>query len=294
MNKNTFTTVLHVLLGNTILAFVVNAFVIPAGLVMGGATGLGLTINYYLPGLELSVIIFGFNIVLFTVGGFILGKKFALTTILSTIFYPLMLAVISRIPGIDTITDNVLLSVIYAGILLGLGIGIIIRAGASTGGSDILALILHKSIHIPVAICMYIVDFTIIGVQIPISTAEELLYGILALILCTVVLGRVTMVGQAQIQLFIISEHYQKIKQKLLDDMSVGATLVKIETGLEGKEQSAVLCVFQNRKLHDVNQMLLKVDPKAFITISQINEVKGRGFSIERFDKEVNVETKGL
>lgn len=287
MNKNTLVTVLHVLLGNAILAFVVNAFVIPAGLVMGGATGLGLTINYYVPSLDLSVIIFGFNIVLFGLGALVLGKKFAVTTILSTIFYPLSLEIISRIPGIDSITENVLLAVIYAGILLGLGIGIIIRAGASTGGSDIIALIINKGLHIPVAICMYIVDFTIIGVQIPISTAEELLYGILALILCTVVLGRVTVVGQAQIQLFIISDAYQEIRSGLLEEMEVGATLVRIETGLEQKDQSAVLCVIPNRKLHDVKVMVQKIDSQAFFTITQINEVKGRGFSIDRYDKTI-------
>ncbi|MFI3208543.1 MAG: YitT family protein [Eubacteriales bacterium] len=287
MNKNTLITVLHVLLGNAILAFVVNAFVIPAGLVMGGATGLGLTINYYVPSLDLSVIIFGFNIVLFGLGALVLGKKFAVTTILSTIFYPLSLEIISRIPGIDSITENVLLAVIYAGILLGLGIGIIIRAGASTGGSDIIALIINKGLHIPVAICMYIVDFTIIGVQIPISTAEELLYGILALILCTVVLGRVTVVGQAQIQLFIISDAYQEIRSGLLEEMEVGATLVRIETGLEQKDQSAVLCVIPNRKLHDVKVMVQKIDSQAFFTITQINEVKGRGFSIDRYDKTI-------
>lgn len=285
MNKNTISTVLYVLLGNTILAFVVVAFVIPAGLVMGGATGLGLTVNHYLPELDLSMIIFCFNVVLFILGALILGKKFALTTILSTIFYPTMLEVMSRIPGIGQLTDNVLLSVIYAGILLGVGIGVIIRAGASTGGSDILALVMNKGLHIPVAICMYIVDFAIIGIQIPISTAEELLYGILALILCTVVLGRVTVVGQAQIQLFVISEYYREVKLALLDDIEAGATLVKIETGLEGKEQSAVLCIIPNRKLHDVKQTIQKIDPQAFITITQINEVKGRGFSIDRYEK---------
>lgn len=285
MNKNTIKTVLGVLVGNTILAFVVVAFVLPSGLVMGGATGLGLAITHYLPGLELSAVILGINMLLFILGALILGKKFALTTIISTVFYPMMLKLLGYIPGIDGITDNILLAVVYAGLLLGLGIGIIIRAGASTGGSDILALLMQKGFHIPVAICMYIVDFVIIALQVTFATAEELLYGILALIICTMVLGRVTVMGQAQMQLFIISKHYEVIKQRLLTEMEVGATLVRIETGLLEREESGVLCILPNRKLYDVNRMIHEVDPKAFVTITKINEVRGRGFTLDRKDK---------
>ncbi len=287
MNKNTIKTVLGVLVGNTILAFVVVAFVLPSGLVMGGATGLGLAITHYLPNLELSVVILGINMILFVLGALILGKKFALTTIISTVSYPVMLKLLGYIPGIDRITDNVLLAVIYAGLLLGLGIGIIIRAGASTGGSDILALLMQKGFHIPVAICMYIVDFVIIALQVTFATGEELLYGILALIICTMVLGRVTVMGQAQMQLFIISKHYEVIKQRLLTEMEVGATLVRIETGLLEREESGVLCILPNRKLYDVNRMIHEVDPKAFVTITKINEVRGRGFTLDRKDKEL-------
>ncbi|MFI3172352.1 MAG: YitT family protein [Eubacteriales bacterium] len=287
MNKKTVKTVVSVLAGNIILAFVVSAFVLPIGLVMGGATGVGLTINHYFPNLELSVIIFCINMLLFVLGAAVLGKKFALTTILSTVFYPLSLKCVSMIPNIDTLTDNVLLAVIYSGLLLGLGIGIIIRTGASTGGSDILALVLNKTSHISVAICVYVVDFAIIGLQVFFSTPEQLLYGVLALVICTIVIGQVTVIGQSQIQLFIISSKYQEIKKCLLVEMEVGATLVKIETGLESKEQSAVLCIIQNRKLYDVQQMIQGIDPQAFTTISHINEVKGRGFSIDRYDKEI-------
>lgn len=294
MNKNTMMTVLGVLFGNTVLAFVVVAFVIPSGLVMGGATGIGLCITYYIPSLDLSAVILIINMLLFICGALIFGKKFAFTTILSTVFYPMMLKLLGMVPGIGDITDNVLLAVIYAGMLLGVGIGVIIRAGASTGGSDILALIMQKGLHIPVAICMYIVDFSIIGLQVTFATGEQLLYGILALILCTVVLGRVSVMGQAQMQLFIISKHYQEIKRGLLADMEVGATLVRIETGVLEREESAVLCILPNRKLYDVNRMIHEIDAKAFITISQINEVKGRGFTLERKEKELRPYPKDL
>ncbi len=158
----------------------------------------------------------------------------------------------------------------------------IIRAGSSTGGSDIIALILNKTTHMPVSVTMYIVDFAIIGLQIMFCTSEQLLYGILALILTSMVIGRVTILGQAQTQLFIISKEYRKIKEELLNDVQVGVTLMQIETGLEGVAQSGVLCVIPQRKLFTVKEKIQEIDTNAFITITRISEVKGRGFTLER------------
>lgn len=273
-----------VLLGNVILAFTVAAFILPHGLVMGGATGIGITLGHYIS-LDLSVIILGANAILFILGAFVIGKQFAINTAISTVFYPFILKVIRMIPGIDGFTDNTLLATIYAGMLLGLGIGIIVRVGASTGGTDILALSFNKWFHISLAVCMYGVDFVIIASQTVFSTTEQILYGVLALLLTSIVLGRVTLSGQSQIQLFVISENYEEIRVKLLNKMQVGATMIKIETGMDKKEQAGVLCVIPSRKLYAVNDMIQKIDDKAFITISQINEVKGRGFSLDRHYK---------
>lgn len=275
-------TVAGVLTGNALLALTVAAFVVPHSLVMGGATGMGLAIHHYLPQVNLSIIVFIINAILFVVGAFTLGKKFAVTTLLSTVCYPILLAVAQAIPNIDHMTDNPLLSAIFAGCILGVGIGLVIRMGASTGGSDIIALVIHKYSHVSISICMYAVDFVIIAFQIMFCSPEDLMYGILALVLTSILLGKVTLLGQSQIQLLIISDKYREIKERLLTDMGVGATLIKIETGLEGNQQSAVLCVLQNRKLFAVNEMIQKVDDKAFITITHINEVKGRGFTLDR------------
>lgn len=275
-------TVAGVLAGNMLLALTVAAIVVPHNLVMGGATGIGLAIHHYLPAMNLSVIVFIINAILFVVGAFTLGKKFAVTTLLSTICYPIFLEIAQSIPGIESLTKNTLLATLYGGCILGIGIGLVIRMGASTGGSDIIALVINKYAHIPISVCMYAVDFVIIAFQIMFCSPEDLMYGILALVLTSMLLGKVTVLGQSQIQLLIISDKYQEIKEKLLTEMSVGATLMKIETGLEGIQQSAVLCVLQNRKLYAVNEMIQKVDEKAFITITHINEVKGRGFTLDR------------
>lgn len=270
-----------------ILAFTVAAFVVPHGIIMGGATGIGLTITHYFP-MNLSAVIFVVNILLFILGALTLGKKFAFTTIISTFVYPMFLSVIQAIPGIDQLTDNVLLASLYGGALLGLGIGMVVRVGASTGGTDILALVFNKWFHAPVAVLMYIVDFTVLVFQIFFSDSEQILYGILCLILSTTVLNRVMLMGKSQIQLFIVSEKYKEIKERVLKEIDAGVTMVDIETGYGEKRQQGVLCVVQNRKLYSVKEMIQTIDPKAFITITQINEVRGRGFTMERirYDEE--------
>ena len=274
-------TLVCVLLGNAVLAFTVAAFLVPQGIIMGGATGIGLTIGHFIA-LDLSAIIFLVNIVLFVLGTIVLGKKFALTTLISTFVYPVFLSVMRSIPGITELTDNIMLAALYGGALLGLGIGLVVRVGASTGGTDILALVLHKWFHISLAVFVYVVDFTVLLCQALFSNSEQILYGILVLIVSTMALNRVMLMGQAQIQLFIITEKYEEVKEKVLKEMDAGVTLVHIETGYGAKQQKGVLCVIPNRKLYSINQVVQMIDSQAFITITQINEVRGRGFTIER------------
>lgn len=279
--KKSMETLVCVLLGNAVLAFTVAAFLVPQGIIMGGATGIGLTIGHFIA-LDLSAIIFVVNIILFVLGTVVLGKKFALTTLISTFVYPVFLSVMRSIPGITELTDNIMLAALYGGALLGLGIGLVVRVGASTGGTDILALVLHKWFHISLAVFVYVVDFTVLLCQALFSNSEQILYGILVLIVSTMALNRVMLMGQAQIQLFIITEKYEEVKEKVLKEMDAGVTMVHIETGYGAKQQKGVLCVIPNRKLYSINQMVQMIDPQAFITITQINEVRGRGFTIER------------
>ena len=279
--KKSLKTLAGVLAGNAILAAAVAAFIVPNGIIMGGATGIGLAISHYLH-VDLSLIIFCVNAVLFILGALILGKTFIVTTIISTFVYPALLSAMQAIPGITRLTDNVMLATIYGGVLLGIGVGLIVRVGASTGGTDILALVLNRWLHVSVAVLLYIVDFLVLSFQAFFADSEQILYGILALVLNTLILNRVMLMGKSQIQLFVISDKYEEVKRRMLLEVDVGATMVYIETGYGHRQQKGVLCVIPGRKLYLVNEMIQNIDPKAFITISQINEVRGRGFTMER------------
>lgn len=274
-------TVFCILAGNTLLAFLVAAFIIPHNILMGGTTGLGILLSRFLP-IETAVIVLALNVILLLLGLILLGKKLFFTTVASSILYPVLLGIMQRIPGIDTLTDDTLLAALFAGALLGIAIGLVMRVGSSTGGMDILSLILHKWFHLPVSVFVYLVDVVILFGQALFSDAESILLGIVLVILESFVLEQVMVFGKSQIQIFAVSERYEEIRRELLVDLEAGVTLPLIETGALGKSQKAVLCVIPPRKLHAATKAIRSIDPHAFITVTKIKEVSGRGFTLER------------
>ncbi len=266
---------------NFCFGFAVVAFVKPHGIIMGGATGLALALEHYF-NTDLSVTLAIINIILYIFGIFFLGKKFAVTTFLTTFLYPAFVGLFSKFPIFATLTDDMLLSAILGSLCLGAGMGLLIRMGASSGGMDIPALIFNKVFHIPVAVTLYTCDTVILITQAGFSNSEQILYGIVFTLLCSIIVNKVLLAGSQRTQLFIISDKSNEIKKLLLQDINVGATLIQIEKAMTGEPQKAVLCVTTNRMAHSVQLAVQKLDPSAFITLSVINEVKGRGFSIKR------------
>lgn len=280
MKKN-ITNILMVLLGNLILAFDVAAFILPYGFVMGGATGIGLALEHYLSW-DLSIVISLVNVVLWTTGLLLLGKNFAMNTFVSSVSYPLFLSFFQKVEFLGHLTDDHLMAALFAGGLLGLGIAIVMRGGASTGGLDVIPLALNKYFHFPVAPIMYLCDFVALALQVSFSDTEQVLYGILLLLLSSLTLNYMLLNGKRRVQLMIISNEYKQIKDKLLK-MDMGATLLDMETAYTSKKQQAVLVITDNRRMYQVMDMVEEIDDKAFITVSSTNEVHGRGFTMDRY-----------
>ena len=282
-------TAFFIVLGNALLAFLVSAFIIPHGIIMGGTTGIALVINR-LWHVDTALFVFVVNALLLVLGLLIIGKKLFFTSIASTLLYPTFLALFQRIPGIDRLTDNTLLAALFAGVLMGLSLGMVMRVGSSTGGMDIVNLILSKWTHKSVALFVYLSDFTVVGVQALISDSESILLGIVVLVLESLVLDYVIVFGQAQIQLYVVSEQYKSIKNRFLRELQAGVTLSHIQTGVLEKEQKAVMCIIPSRKLYRANEIVHTIDPNAFITITKIKEVHGKGFTAERQALELQQE----
>lgn len=272
---------LLVLAGNTLYALGVALFLLPTGLITGGTTGLGLVAEHFFH-VPLTAFVAVFNLAMFLVGLLVLGKVFALTTIISSFYYPFILEVIQRTIGEVRLTDDPLLATVLAGLMIGAGIGMVIRAGASTGGMDIPPLVLQKKLNIPVSLSLYVFDCGILLLQALFSNVEQVLYGLVLVLLYTLTLNKALMLGTGQMQLKVISSHYEEISREIQQKMDRGVTLFTSAGGYAGQEGSTVLTVVDRRELPKVTELVSQVDPDAFMVVSQVNEVRGRGFTLPK------------
>lgn len=280
--KKAIITSVSILAGNALLAFLVAAFIIPHDIIMGGTTGIGIVLHKLFPILDVSLLVLILNLALLLLGLAVLGKKFALTTVASSLLYPVFLGFMQHIPDIEKLTDDALMAAIFAGCLMGAALGLVMRVGSSTGGMDIVTLVLQHIFHLPVAIFVYLSDIIVVGGQALFSSSEKILLGIIVLVLESIILDRAMILGKAQTQIFVISQKYEEIRQLLLNELKAGVTMTIIETGMLEEMQKGVLCVIPQRKLYDATEMIHSVDRDAFITITQVKEVRGRGFTEER------------
>ena len=274
-----------ILLGNTVYALGIVMFVLPSGLITGGTTGLALTAEHFLH-IPVSVFVFLMNLCMFLLGAAVLGMKFALTTLVSSFYYPIILGIFQKIPALSNLTREPMLAAVFGGLMIGFGIGSVIRAGASTGGMDIPPLILKKKFGLPVSVMLYVFDVTILVLQMFFSDKEQILYGILLVMIYTVVLDKVLLIGTSQTQVKIISRKYMEINEKIIHELDRGSTLIHATTGFMKQEQPMVMTVISNRELGTLNRLVMETDPQAFMIVGNVNEVKGRGFTQEKVYRE--------
>ena len=281
MNKSITRSIVAMLLGNFAVAAAVIIFIAPQGIILGGSTGIALALTHYIS-FPLSATVFVINMLFFVTGFICLGKKFALTTIANSILYPLAMSLLEQLPiAGKPVTDNIMLAAVFGGVLMGGGIGLLLRAGGSSGGTDIPALILNKYFHLNVSVLLYVIDELVLCSQAFFSSIEQILYGIFVLALFTMTMNRIMLMGKSQIQLFIISDESETIRQQILAE-DAGATMFYVEKAYTGKQGKCIMCVIPRRKLYPITQLISATDPDAFFTISEVNEVRGAGFSFAK------------
>ena len=266
---------------NGVYALGITLFVTPVSLAIGGTTGLALFIQHY-TSLPLSVFILIFNMAMFLWGWAMFGRKFALTTVVSTFAYPLFLGVFERVLDGVVLTENLMLCVIFGGLFIGFGLGMVIRMGASTGGMDIPMLALNKYFRIPVSVSLYVFDVIVLLLQAIFSGAEKTLYGIVMVIIYSLVLDRVLLIGQSRMQFTVITEHPAAMRDAILREVDRGVTLLHGQTGYLGKETDLVVTVVASREVTKTENIIRHVDPDAFVMIDRVSEVRGKGFTSEK------------
>jgi len=274
-------TLFYIVIGNVFLAFAVCAFVVPNRFMLGGSTGIALAVQSWIPA-PISVISAVVNVSLFLLGFVFLGKQFAMTSLLSTVIYPIILGFFEKLPVGTWFSGDTLLCAVFAGVMMGGGIGLVIRAGGSTGGMDIPPCILQKLKGIPVGNSMMCFDIVILGLQILRGGWDGILYGIVVIVLTSGMMNQTILSGEKKIELIIISHKYEEICKAVLNDLDSGMTFLNIETGYRNEAQKAIFSVVYAKQYPGFRDKALEIDPNAFIVAAPVMNVNGRGYTLSR------------
>ena len=279
--KKLLVQALIIMAGLSLYSAGVALFILPLDMIAAGTTGMAL-VAQKLWGVPLSTFIAVFNVMMFVLGWAELGRDFAFSTLVATFYFPFALDSATAIVGDLVLTRDPMLCAICAGVIIGFSLGIVIKAGASTGGTDIPPLVLKKRLNIPIPVTMYVTDFVVLIAQMAFGDKERILYALVMVMVYTVVLDKVLMMGTKQIQVKIISEKFEELSAAIQEKMDRGTTLLSMEGGHTRKKTMMVLVIVSGRELNKLNSLVSEVDDKAFMIVNQVGEVRGRGFTLKK------------
>ena len=268
-----------ILLGAAIYAFGLTYFVVPHHLFEGGATGITL-ITFYLFKIPVSLMNLLINIPLFILAWKIFGAKSLYSSLLGTLALSAWLAFFERIPLHIDLQGDLLITALIAGFLLGIGLGIIFNAGGTTGGTDILARILNKYTHISMGKLLFILDFCILMLILLIFKDLRLVtYTLLFDFIVSRVIDLIGEGGYAGKGFMIITKRPDQLAKAINDDLGRGVTFISGQGYYSQEDLKIIYCIVGRNEIVKMKEMIHRIDPQAFITITEAHEILGEGFT---------------
>jgi len=267
-----------VILGSIIMGIGYAMFLIPHHFVPGGVSGIAMIVNYFTR-LPLGTLIMVLNIPVFIVGFKIMGRKYALRSLLGMVISSLLIDFFSQVVSLKSATDDPILAAIYGGFMLGVGLGLVFRGRASTGGSDILGQILNRWTGMSVGIGIMLIDFFVISASgVAFKQLEAPLYGYIVLFISSKVIDMI-LEGWNYTKLVIItSTKTAEIREFILNTLDRGGTALKSRTLYLNREGETIMTVIHRKQLAELKQFVKSVDPGAFVIINDTYAVLGKGF----------------
>lgn len=269
-------SILFTILGTMITGFGIGVFLTPNKIVGGGVSGLA-TILYHAFSVPPGVSFFVINIIFLTIGFRILGKEFTVKTLFGATLISVFVQLFSYFPFY---TENIVLAVVFGGVLYGLGIGLGFAAGASTGGTDILGrLIQHKFKTMPIGKLLLFVDGVIIIISLVIFKNPELtLFGIITLFLSSYSIDLVIDKLNVSRIAFVITDKGDEISSTLVSKSPRGVTIIDVVGAYTKEEKKMLFCALKESESEKFQRRILEMDPEAFIVFSESQRIKGNGF----------------
>ncbi len=249
-------------------------FLIPNSIAPGGVTGVATILNYLMHS-PVGLTSLLLNIPLFLAGFRTMGKRFVFRTLLATILFSVLIDLLK----IDPITKDPLMASIYGGVLLGAGLAIILRGGATTGGTDMLARMLHKNFSgISVGMFLFMFDFLVILAAGIFMSAEHAMHAMISVFITSKVLDAVLTGIGTEKACYIISGSHEAITRRILEEMQRGVTVLQATGGFSGENVNMLLCVVGRMEVSALKNIIREEDRKAFVFITETHETLGEGF----------------
>jgi uncharacterized membrane-anchored protein YitT (DUF2179 family) len=271
----------NLIIGNILMGFAYSVFTLPANIVTGGSGGLGVILRGSF-GIDPAIFVTIFLWAMFVLGFFTLGSDFAIKTLPSTVLYPIAIFAFNSIAPLQAAAltlNNQLISAIFSGALFGVGSALIFRVGGSSGGADIIAFLIAKYAKISFEKVIFMLDLLVIITGIFFVGMQPALVGIIASFISMSAIDRVVFGGSETMMIYVLSDKYKEINDFILTKIKRGTTIIPSFGGYTNVEKRMLQVVISRSDYYNVQKNIVEIDPNAFITVLNAQEVIGKGFS---------------
>ncbi|HJV31690.1 MAG TPA: YitT family protein [Bacillales bacterium] len=265
---------LYIIIGSALIAFSFNVFLLPNQIASGGVSGIS-TILLSVLGWEPAYVQWALNIPLFIAGVIFLGKQFGVKTLVGTIFLPL---VVFLTKNVDPWTNDALLGALFGGVGVGLGLGIVFRGKASTGGTDLAAQIINKYTGLTLGTCIILIDGLIVITAALVFDIERGLYALISLYVISKTIDLVQIGFGRSKMVMIITSKQDEVREGILNKIVRGVTKLSAQGGFTDHERPVLMCVVDQTEFTKLKQLVKTIDPSAFVVVMDAAEVLGEGF----------------
>ncbi|MGI5852216.1 MAG: YitT family protein [Caldicoprobacterales bacterium] len=279
LKRSPYTDYIFIVLGSLVTALAFNLFLIPHKIAPGGISGISTILYHISKGrIPVGISMLGLNIPLFIVGIKEMGRGFGLKTLIATFLLSLFIDII-KVPAV---TEEPILASIYGGVVMGIGLGMVFKGNATTGGTDLFAKIIHKYFHfIGVGWVLFVIDsLVVLGAAIVFGPTLAL-YALVSLYLSTKLIDLILEGIHTAKAFILISDHSAEIAQRIMKDLDRGVTLLHGTGAYTMNKKDVILCVTDRVQVTKLKEIISEIDPAAFVLVADVREVMGEGFSLE-------------
>ena len=267
---------IFIALGVTILAIAVNLFLGPHHIAAGGVTGLAIILEQLL-NLDRSTVVMAFNMVILVITYIFLGKNMFLNTVIGGTLLPIMMGVIPQ----RMLVQDVMLSMIFGSILFGIGVSILFKNEASSGGTSIPPLIFKKYFNLSTSVGLRATDSIIVTMSIFVFGVESFFFAILSIMITAFTMNYVEDGLNKKKALMIISDYTKEVLDALLNEVQKGVTVVPVKGGYRQEEREMLMVVLSSQEYQKSLRIIRKYDPNAFVVTYNVSDVQGLGFTYD-------------